>query len=41
MIEYLTEIETEFKNILACLSEAQMGSKHAKKEVVNLMTHSL
>ena len=30
VIEYLGEIETEFKNTLACLSGAQMGSKHGK-----------
>ena len=29
-IEYLGEIETEFKNNLGCLSEAQMGSNHDK-----------
>ena len=28
VIEYLGKIETEFKNILACLSRAQMGSNH-------------
>ena len=30
VIEYLGEIETEFENILACLSGAQMGSNHEK-----------
>ena len=30
VIEYLGEIETEFKNILACLSGAQMGLNHEK-----------
>ena len=30
VIEYLGEIETEFKNALACLSGAQMGSNHEK-----------
>ena len=30
MIKYLGEIETKFENILACLSEAQMGSNHEK-----------
>ena len=30
MIEYLDEIETEFKNTLACLSGAQMGVNHEK-----------
>ena len=29
-IEYLGEIETEFENILACLSGAQMGWNHEK-----------
>ena len=28
MIEYLDEIEIEFENILACLSEAQIGFNH-------------
>ena len=31
VIEYLGEIEKEFKNTLACLLGAQMGSNHAKK----------
>ena len=39
VIEYLSEIETEFENTLACLSGAKMGWK--KLEVENLMTHSL
>ena len=30
VIEYLGKIETEFDNILVCLSGAQMGSNHAK-----------
>ena len=30
VIEYLSEIETEFENTLACLSGAQMGSNHGK-----------
>ena len=30
MIEYLSEMETEFENTLACLSGAQMGSNHEK-----------
>ena len=30
VIEYLGEIETEFKNTLACLSGAEMGSNHEK-----------
>ena len=30
VIEYLSKIETEFKNTLACLSGAQMGSNHEK-----------
>ena len=30
MIEYLGEIETEFDNILACLSVAQMSWNHEK-----------
>ena len=30
LIEYLGKIETEFKNTLACLSEAQMGLNHEK-----------
>ena len=30
VIEYLDEIETEFKNSLACLSGAQMGSSYEK-----------
>ena len=42
VIEYLGEIETEFKNTLACLSGSQMGSNHEKKlEAENLVTHSL
>ena len=42
VIEYLGEIETEFKNTLACLSVSQMGSNHEKKlEAENLVTHSL
>ena len=39
--EYLGEIETDFENILACLSGALMGSNHEKMEVKNLVTHSL
>ena len=31
VIEYLGEIETEFKNTLACLLGAQIGSNHEKK----------
>ena len=30
MIKYLSEIETQFENTLACLSGAQMGSSHEK-----------
>ena len=30
VIEYLSEIETEFENTLACLSGAQMGSNQEK-----------
>ena len=30
VIVYLTEIKTKFKNTLACLSGAQMGSNHEK-----------
>ena len=30
VIEYLSENKTEFENILACLSEAWMGSNHEK-----------
>ena len=41
VIEHLSEIETEFKNTLACFSGAQMGSNLEKMEVENLMTHSL
>ena len=41
VIEYLGEIETEFKNTFACLSGAQMGLNHEKKEIENLVTHSL
>ena len=41
VIEYLGENETEFENNLACSSGAQMGSKHEKLEVENLLTHSL
>ena len=33
VIEYLGEIETEFENILACLSGAQMGLNHEKNGV--------
>ena len=33
-IEYLGEIETEFENIIACLS-AQMGSNHDQIRVEN------
>ena len=33
MIDYLSEIETEFENTLACLSRAQIGSNHDKMEV--------
>ena len=36
MIEYLGQIDTEFENILACLSVAQMDSNHE-----NLVKHSL
>ena len=41
VIEYLREIKTEFENVLACLSEAQKGLNHGKKEVENLLTHFL
>ena len=41
VIEYFGEIKKEFENTLACLSGAQMGSNHAKKEVENLVTHSI
>ena len=41
VIEYFSEIKKEFENTLACLSGAQMGSNHAKKEVENLVTHSI
>ena len=43
VIEYLDETETEFENILACLSGVQMGLKlwiMKKLEVKNLVTHS-
>ena len=30
VIEYLSELETEFENTLDCLSGAQMGLNHAK-----------
>ena len=30
VIKYLGEMETEFKNTLACLSGTQMGSNHEK-----------
>ena len=30
MIEYLSEIKTEFENTFACLSGAQMGLNHEK-----------
>ena len=32
MIEYIDKIETEFKNTLACLLVAQMGSNHEMKK---------
>ena len=32
VIEYLGEIETEFENTIACLSGAQMGSNHEKRD---------
>ena len=41
VIEYISEIETEFENALACLSGAQIGSNHEKMEVKNLVTHFL
>ena len=41
VIEYLGVIETEFENILACLSRAQMGSNPEKTGGRNLVTHSL
>ena len=42
VIEYLEKIETEFENILACLSGAQIGLNHGKKiEVKNIVTYSL
>ena len=42
LIEYLSEIESDFENTLTCLSGAQMGLNHEKKlEVENLVTHSL
>ena len=42
VIEYISEIETEFENTLACLSGALKGLNHEKKlEVENLVTHSL
>ena len=45
MAEIGFEIETEFQNTLAyfklLVSVAQMGSNHEKKEVNNLVTHSL
>ena len=43
VIEYLDKIEAEFENTLACfhLSGAQISSNHEKKEVKNLVTHSL
>ena len=37
VIEYLGEIETEFKNTLACLSGAQTGPNHENMEVENLV----
>ena len=40
--EYLGEIlETAFENILACLSQAQMGANYQNIWVENLVTHSL
>ena len=42
VIEYLSEIETDFEKAQACLSGALMGSNHEQKiEVENLVTHSL
>ena len=38
MIEYLGEIETEFDNILACLSVAQMSWNHEKNEGIHLQS---
>ena len=38
VIEYLSEIETDFEKAQACLSGAQMGSNHEQKILV---THSL
>ena len=40
VIEYLGEIETEFKNILACLSGAQMGSNHEKNWRLKILWHT-
>ena len=31
VIEYISEIETEFENTLACVSGAEMGLNHGKK----------
>ena len=42
VIEYLSEIETEFEKTLPCLSGAKMGSIYGKKIAVEkLVTHSL
>ena len=41
VIEYLGEIETEFKNFWCCLPGAQMSSNHEKIGVEDLLTHSL
>ena len=40
VIEYLGEIETKFENILVCLSGAQMGLKHGKKERSKISWHT-
>ena len=38
---YLSEIETEFENTLACLSVAQMGSNHEKNWRPKILWHTL
>ena len=40
VIEYLGEIETEFENILACLSGAQMVSNHEKNWRSKISCHT-
>ena len=38
--KYLGEIETEFENILACLSGAQMGLNHEKNWRLKISWHT-